>query len=463
MNKKFFVVSLLLIALAALPLYGQNWNPISNPLATPAQLTAEKNATDIVATPQVQQAMQTLSLKWSALAGNVSQEQMAYLQEAVNEAAFSVALTVQSDPNYPQIVSTEAAPHSWFGTSVPGSRILFDNPDTVYLSQSIDPAASYVITGKRNPLAPVDENFSLWAANTSTIANLSGKDLVTAADGSFTITVDPTSGSGAQNHLQTTPQVATIYIRNTVNDWATQSFDSLSIERITPPAAPALGFNDWVARTVYGLSALTPSIYYLQVLRIGAQPPNTMGKILMGGAAAGTLATQAQEFSSWQITDDQALVVTVNPDGAGYFICPVYNAWFTTTDYVNHTQTLNNAQSIPNADGTYTFVIAVNDPGVYNWIDTVGMHSGDLVLRFQAMPQGATPTATAQLVNLADLSSVLPAGTKYVTPFERQLQLAVRKASYDRRYADQWVPPLYGLDFISALLQKEPGTKPSSF
>ena len=36
---------------------------------------------------------------------------------------------------------------------------------------------------------------------------------------------------------------------------------------------------------------------------------------------------------------------------------------------------------MPNADGTYTYVIAARDPGVHNWIDTDGLREGILTLR----------------------------------------------------------------------------------
>ncbi|MEN6438347.1 MAG: hypothetical protein ABFD97_07175 [Syntrophobacter sp.] len=191
-----------------------------NPLATNDQLYAEYLATYMIATPEVEAAKATLSTNWQALLGTVSAEQLAYLQEAVDESAFASALSVQgSDPNYPKAISTLAAPHSWHGMDVPGSRSVFDNPDTIYRSIKIDPTASYVIRGKRAQVPPVDENFSLWDASNNTISNMRGKDLVTKADGSFTITVDSNPANGRKNHIQTTSASKTIFVRNTVNDW----------------------------------------------------------------------------------------------------------------------------------------------------------------------------------------------------------------------------------------------------
>lgn len=464
MKTNFWVSITLCVVLAAVtPLFGRDFSWQSNPLATPDQLTAEKNAMQIVQTAAVQEAKAQLMQKWLAVAGDVSAEQMALLQEAVDEIAFQSAVAVQNnDPNYPKMMSILLDAHHWYGMDVPGSRSVFDNPDTIYDQIPIDPAMHYVIKGKHLPETPVDENFSLWDARNSTITNLSGDNLIVERDGSFTITIDSSVGDGKHNHLQTTPQVAKIFIRNTVTNWAKQSFDLLSIQRIEPPSAPPASFDQWVSMAAAGIPNMINNMAYFQQ-RVNATPVNTMPPITMGGTS-GMLATQAQEYSPWRIADDEALIVTVNPAGAGYIICPVYDKWFITTDPINHTQTLNNSQAIPNPDGTYTFVIAVKDPGVYNWVDTVGMHEGTLNLRWQDLPstpQNGGPSATMQFIKLSDLPAAMPAGTKYITPLGRRLQVAIRAASFARRFDENWVPPLYALDVLTWLLQQELRTGPA--
>ena len=60
---------------------------------------------------------------------------------------------------------------------------------------------------------------------------------------------------------------------------------------------------------------------------------------------------------------------------------PLSNIWGTTLDIVDRTGSLNKAQSVPNEDGTYTYVISPADPGVANWIDSDGLNEGILTLR----------------------------------------------------------------------------------
>ena len=41
-----------------------------------------------------------------------------------------------------------APPHTWYGQTVGGSRILYDNPDTVYRFMAVNKTSTYVIKGK---------------------------------------------------------------------------------------------------------------------------------------------------------------------------------------------------------------------------------------------------------------------------------------------------------------------------
>jgi hypothetical protein len=149
------------------------------------------------------------------------------------------------------------------------------------------------------------------------------------------------------------------------------------------------------------------------------------------------LATQLQSAGYFDLSNDDALVVTIKPNNARYFTVPVTNLWTITDDYWNEQTSLNNAQAVANPDGTFTFVISVNDPGVYNWVSTGGLSQGTISIRFQDLDLGSTvtPTVTSQLVTLQQLGEVLPSSTEYVNPSQRAGQLAVRKAGFDKRFA----------------------------
>lgn len=154
------------------------------------------------------------------------------------------------------------------------------------------------------------------------------------------------------------------------------------------------------------------------------------------------LATQRQSAGYFQLRDDQALVVTVTPGSARYFVVPVTNLWTITDNYWDEQTSLNNAQALPNPDGTYTIVISPTDPGVHNWVSTGGLNKGTVSIRFQDLDVTSpdAPMVTAAVVPLSALDAtapdpVLPPTTVYVTAAQRQDQLGVRRAGFDKRFA----------------------------
>ncbi|HEX6590624.1 MAG TPA: DUF1214 domain-containing protein [Moraxellaceae bacterium] len=374
--------------------------------------------------------------------GQVSAEAEARLDQAINELAFSaIQKAVNNDPYFPKVYWLNTPPHAWDGKTVPGGRYSFDNPDNIYRTIPIAGDVQYEIRGQRAVVGPTDITFSLISNPNSqqTIAYLTGKDLVVNADGSYVITVDSAPANGRRNHIQSTSAAKQLFVRNNLGNWNTETPDALTVKRVSalpwyvlPKGQVAIGSDAWVnlqeSVVTYGVGALGVKTY-VNALNTLANPSSS--------STLGTLVTQASSFGHFRLADDEALLVTVNTGGAGYFVLPVTDPWSVTVDPINHQSSLNNKQSIANADGSYTFVISLRDPGVYNWLDTVGQHEGTIMARWQNLPAQSPasggPAISAQLVKLNQLPGLLPAGTRYVSAVERQAQLAARKAGFLRR------------------------------
>lgn len=73
-----------------------------------------------------------------------------------------------------------------------------------------------------------------------------------------------------------------------------------------------------------------------------------------------------------------------------------------------------------------------------NWIDTAGLNEGTIMVRWQGLPADSSDSDNGvaiitKVVQFSQLASVLPNETKYVTPEQRQEQLAQRAAGYAQR------------------------------
>ncbi|MBI5341116.1 uncharacterized protein DUF1214 [Mycobacterium sp. BK558] len=454
----------------------------ASPLGTEQQLEAEQVAAETVQTLPVKVMKRVLRKAWLRTAereydGGVDAENLARLDKAVDEYAMGAAFQQQLlDPMRPTVVAQVAPPHTWYGNEVPGSRILYDNPDTIYRFTAVNKTSTYVLSGRFTGDMPADTTFSvLTGLSGTTAAVLSARDLQIDDDGRFTITLsgDPAAPGGG-NHLQLTADSTLIAVRNTLSDWNSQPPMELSVDRVSGPrdslfaqlggfAIPVIGPTVSSSRLLTTLVSVIPPMKnpprflrgtltavvmalglsreatYIKVATTDPQTGERVAPNVLGDPSrnAEFLATQLQSAGYFDLADDQALVVTVDPGNAGYFTVPVTDLWTITGDYRNEQTSLNNAQARPNADGTYTLVISPTDPGVENWVSTGELNRGTLSLRFQDLdPESATsPTVRAVVVPLEKLPDVLPAGTPAFTAAERAAQLARRQSGYDVRFA----------------------------
>ena len=455
-----------------------------SPLGTPAQISRERIAMRTANTLPVNLMKFVLRLGFLAAAnqqfadvGGPDQANLDRLNNAVDEYALASAFSQQIlNPMDPAVVTQVAPPHAWYGLSVGGSRLLYDNPDTIYRFIPVNKTSEYVLTGRLYEGIPADTTFSVLEGTsgvTSTILTLD--DLDVSPDGSFVITVSGAAATpGQRNHLQLTSSSTLIAARNTLGDWAVEEPMELEVQRVSGPPnslfAQLGGFvllgslvND--NPLLASLASLIPPLAIaeapivrgtltalLMIVRGSNQeakymalattdpatgelrPPNVMTP---PASNAEFLANQLQSNGYFQLADDEALILTIDPASAGFFTVPVYDDWTITGDYWNEQTSLNNDQSVANGDGTYTMVVSPTDPLVRNWVSTGGLNQGIISMRFQNLDPDlpGTPTVASQVVKIADLADYLPDGTEFVTPEQRAAQLAVRKAGFNKRWA----------------------------
>src|SRR3546814_18133880 len=103
--------------------------------------------------------------------------------------------------------------------------------------------------------------------------------------------------------------------------------------------------------------------------------------------------------------------------------------WTISPDPMHRVVRLNKAQTALTPDGTTTFVLSSTDPGIANWIDTVSLAEGWMLVRWQGVPPGADASRfirDVRTVSLDALEGALPAGVP-------KLDLAGRTAQIARR------------------------------
>ena len=406
-----------------------------HPVATDEQHDHEKAALAIWEHPVVAEAREVVRADWLDKE-QPSQDMRDCFDWAFEEVMFSAVIwSSNQDPRYPRVTCITRLEHEVEGLRVPGTRWGIDNPDSIYRVIPISGQERYEIRGRVGEHRMTENYFTLWDDAMGTEGLFNGHDLVTDADGSFVISVDADPAAGRSNHIQSTDKAHEFYIRDVMLDWASDDPNWLEIVRLgPPPATPPLGADEQAQRTADYMHKFADFSHSLSKGMTHGRPNRF--HLAHSADQGGALRNQVYVGGHFLLEDDEAFVIDVNDGGARYFTVPISNVWGTTMGIMDRTGSLNKAQSEPNGDGTWTYVLSKADPGVHNWVDPCGLSSGILTLRMAEFPE-QRPTeglaASGQVVKLADLESVLPAGTRHVTADERAAQLADRAAAYARR------------------------------
>ena len=407
------------------------------------QLQLEREALRILAMPAMRQAMKDAAAvmrdSWQAQ----TPDGAARLDLSVHGYAMAaIENTIQDDPYRPRIMWIITQPHEWRGQSWPGSMWGGHNPDNFSRDAMIDDVSTYEITGRRKGPGPAQATFLVYSSfigaapqnpeGAEIIATLQDKELIVDADGYFRITVGPGAGAPGENHIRTGPGAKVLKMRNALEDWDVQLPYQLRIRRIAGPPAPPPRSDEKIAADAAALLKQQLDFWLTYLNNRVAGSENTTRPLQ--GRAGGWGYISGGRF---KLKDDEALVVTIDPLSAGYFGFQINDDWMTPPDYINHLAGVSRSQGKPNADGTYSYVIATRDPGVWNWVDTVGLHEGGYVLRWQRMGDPSAPVDKAvrqtELVKIADLKSRLPAETAFVDADGRRAQIAARVKAFWKR------------------------------
>ena len=169
---------------------------------------------------------------------------------------------------------------------------------------------------------------------------------------------------------------------------------------------------------------------------VNRRDANTLGPLIhtfsMGGAKGRWMAS-----AHFNIPSGKALVIKSWPTNAQYQGIQLTDRWFSSLEYANRQTSLTGTQSHVASDGAIYHVITGQDPGYPNWLDTVGLQKGTILLRFDGVRGDIDEEfwPTAKLVNADQLAVSIPDfKEQQLTTSEREAQLAMRRAHIQRRF-----------------------------
>lgn len=284
-----------------------------------------------------------------------------------------------------------------------------DNPDNYYVGASVNPRYDYRIRGKRGTIhylsfAAQSQNFAARGKIAGGAGHLEDSELKLESDGSFEIIASQKEHPG--NWLRMSPQTSQILIRQTFLDKLSEKPVEVEIEclaRDGPPApldparVPgqlmgsamyAIGCAQWFADWVVDFPNHAPiNRFHLpdeEQHRLVGGDPNV--RIWLG---------------MWKLAPGEALIVEATPPICDYWNFQLANIWGESLDYLNRRVHTNSRTTSYQPDGSFRLIVAHEDPGDPNWIETAGHDHGIMGVRW--VRADAYPEPRTRVVKLSEL------------------------------------------------------------
>ena len=342
-------------------------------------------------------------------------------RQLVMNVALGYILHFQADPNHP-----DWAPY------LNSLFLLQPNPDDCYLSASIDGSGAYRLTGERGTvnILTLDVGRAFLGVPEQPLPKLASYDLddcPMGPGGELDILMSaerPAGYTGAWLRLD--PLAERLLLRQRSYDWGNEREARLSIERVDRfSLKPRLTPGEIGARLEGVLGRYTP---WLTKMFLEHQndilAKGMVNKFAFHGFAAG-LGGQVYWESIFRIATGEALVIETSlPDQRRYWNVQLNDPLFNVIEFVHRQSSLNGHQAEIDGDGRFRAVIALEDPGIANWLDPGDFGEGTVIGRWFGCSDHPLPRLTR--VPVAELAGHLHPDTPRITPDEREKRLRAR-------------------------------------
>ena len=354
--------------------------------------------------------------------------------------AFDLALETR-DPAYPQI-------HRF---TTPTMKLGGDVADFTYRQAWISGEHAYRVTGRKGTARWF--NLTVQGPRPETIpgtdwpslhepfgdipeCNILGHQIEADADGTFELFIG--GEPRERNWLPTTPGSRKLFIREAFDAWG-ETPTTLTIERIgmeAPRPLPTpewmIEAMDWAGDFVTGLMHDWPEHSWMT--SHGVCDPAQINAFPADKAANDAADMKRGRMAAhmvWHLEPDEALIVEMDWH-EGFWIFGMGGAFMGSMDFLHRPVSYTPARTVVDADKVVRLVLAHDDPGVHNWLDTQGFSGGNLTYR-NLLTQSPASFRT-RLVKCADLMAHLPPDTTTVTAKQRAAMLLERYRSIKLRY-----------------------------
>lgn len=317
-------------------------------------------------------------------------------------------------------------------------------PDYYYYHAPIDGNGTYKLVGYRGTVHIVDFQIGpgdLYNNGTTppvgSTMNYDADELQMDKNGYFEVLLSAKKPEGyTGNWWQIYPDTSNVHVRQISYDWLNEVDARFTIERLDKPAArprlTAEQIKTKLARignyvenmTVHALKQISEERARVGINKVG----------LTDYANTGGTKAQRYVYGQYDLQPDEALILETTVPNCRYWGFVLNDLNYSVLDYTNRHASVNGFQARLDKDGKFRAVISEKDPGVPNWLDTIGYGKGAILGRWRSCDSSPLPSAIK--VKVADVRKYLPSDTPVVTPEQRDeiIRLRARGAKMRRRW-----------------------------
>ena len=286
-----------------------------------------------------------------------------------------------------------------------------DNPDNYYQTAALNGDYEYKISGRRNTVAYL--SFGTQSGNYGQggglppTGHIESDQIEMDGDGYFELVLSRSRRE--KNWLPMTPETGTLVVRQTFLDRDAETPADLMIERINcpeherrPSPLTARQLDEGLQKT--GALVAGAPLLFATWARGFQKHSNELPMFdPQVSLAAGGDPNITYYHSHWAIAQDEALLVEVTPPECDYWNFQLNNYWMESLDYRHHRIHTNKFLAHYEDDLSVRLVVAHEDPGLPNWIETAGHSSGTMCFRWVRAREHPQPRT--RLVRLSSLKN----------------------------------------------------------
>lgn len=369
-----------------------------------------------------------IDISWAPKSEQVRAELYRQLVMNISQAYFWY---FQSDPDHPDWLPFE---NSVF--------MLQPNPDGIYHVAPVSGGGVYRVVGNRGGNRVM--GFSVGNTMLGAADKLYGYNnydfdgLTLAPDGSFEVvfsTERPKDWNGDWRYLH--PNAGCLLVRQFSYDWGRDQEGRFAIERLDKaPFKPRPTIEDIAPKLDAMLGGFVKRLSKLWILyqdgilkKLG---PNVLE--LSGFEDMGNSPEWPQKYwrGVFDIQPGEALIIeTELPKKCKYWNVQINDILWNQVEFAYRQSSLNGHQARLDMDGKFRAVLALEDPGVPNWLDSGGFQIGTVIGRWHGA--NSYPLPGIRKVPVRDVRRYLPSDTPRVSPAEREKVLRERNIGVQLR------------------------------